>query len=253
MNCDLSSLFEKDPFKRFYNLDGLTDVFLTADVDWAPDYAIESLLRTVESFGMKLSIFATGASAILSAPPSWLEVGLHPDFTRAKGPWIDERMRALKELYPSAVGTRSHRNYFGQNIADLAYKNGLRYDASAILFDQPLAQAHIDYNGMVRFPYVWEDGIHLDMGYPLDWTRTNIAAPGLKIINVHPILIYLNAASDDHRRAVTSRYGDLTKAPQKEIDPDRNTGRGITDVWKEMLTAFAERGVKTHCLRDALP
>ena len=249
----ITSLFAHDPLAKFYNLGGLTDVFLTADVDWAPEYAIEEVLRTVESFGMKLTMFATGPSVLLTSPPKWLEVGIHPDFTRKAGPWLDERLAALKALYPGAIGTRSHRNFFGQNIADLAHACGLKYDASSVLFNQILAQAHVDYNGMTRFSYVWEDGLHLDMGLGLDLSRTTIEWPGLKILNVHPMLIYLNSPSDNHRRAVTRRYQNLVDAPKTEIDAERNTGRGIGDVWREMLADFSTRTIRTHCLRDVLP
>jgi hypothetical protein len=251
MGNPLASL-ASSPFAPYYNLDGLTDVFLTADVDWAPDYAIDHLLRAVEARKMKLTIFATGKSASLQKPPDWLEVGLHPDFTRKTGPWIDERMAALKALYPEAVGMRSHRNYFGQNIADLAHANGLLYDASNILFNQPYTQAHVDYNSMIRFSYMWEDGLHLDMKYGLDLSRVTLESPGLKIINAHPVLFYLNSVSDDHRRKVTRRYSDLTTALKADIDPERNTGRGIGTVWLEMLDDFAKRGIRTHCLRDAV-
>jgi hypothetical protein len=250
--ADPLAALRASPFARFYNLDGVTDVFLTADIDWAPEYAIAEVLRVVESFGMKLTAFATGSSPILAAPPDWLEVGIHPDFTRRQGPWIDERMAAMLALYPQAVGMRSHRNYFGQNIADLAHASGLRYDASSVLFNQPLAQAHLDYNGMTRFSYCWEDGLHLDCKLGLDLSRTTIETPGLKLLNVHPVLIYLNSDSDDHRRSVTRRYTDLANAPKAELDPERRRDRGIADVWREMLAGFAERGVRTHCLRDAL-
>ena len=249
-NC-LDALRES-PYARFYNLDGLKEVFLTADVDWAPDYAIEEVLKEVEARGMKMTMFATGDSAVLKAPPSWLEVGLHPDFTRKNGPWHDERMATLKALYPQAVGMRSHRNFFGQNIADLAKANGLSYDASVIQFNHTLIQASCDYNGMTRFAYCWEDGIHLDMNYGLETSMLTLEAPGMKIINVHPVLMYLNSENDDHRRGVTRRYADLASAQRHELESDRNTQRGIADVWKGMLDDFAARGVRTHCLCEAV-
>jgi hypothetical protein len=43
------------------------------------------------------------------------------------------------------------------------------------------------------------------MKFGLDLRRTTIEQPGLKILNVHPILIYLNSPSDNHRRSVTRR------------------------------------------------
>ncbi|MGH7710257.1 MAG: hypothetical protein ACREOG_03185, partial [Gemmatimonadaceae bacterium] len=141
----LAHYFAGDSYARFYNLTGLTDVFLTCDVDWAPDYAIETVLNAVEAHGQKITLFATHRSELLLGAPDWLEVGVHPDFTRQDGKSrFEDKFSALKAFYPSAVGTRSHRDFFGNNIGDMAKQCGLRYDASTFLWNQPFCQAHID-------------------------------------------------------------------------------------------------------------
>ncbi|MDF1646691.1 MAG: hypothetical protein P1U61_06915 [Legionellaceae bacterium] len=251
---NVNDLFLNNPFREFYNLNGLTDVFLTCDVDWAPDYAVEAVLKAVEDTGHKLTMFATHQSQVLMNPPEWLEIGIHPDFTRPHSThWFDEKLSTLKAMYPDAVGMRSHRNFFGQNIGDFAKAAGLSYDASVFLWNEPFCQAHMDYNGITRFSYMWEDGIHLDMKLNLDFSKIHLASPGLKILNVHPILIYLNAASEDHRRSVTNRYKDLTIAPYEEIIKEVNqNARGIGSLWRDLLEYLAENGIRTHCLRDAI-
>jgi len=90
------------------------------------------------------------------------------------------------------------------------------------------------------------------MKFGLDLTRTTIEQPGLKILNAHPILIYLNSPSDNHRRSVTWRCQNLVDAPKAEIDAERNAGRGIGDVWREMFADFSARNIRTHTLKDAL-
>jgi hypothetical protein len=241
----LRRYFADDPLADVYNLDGLTDVVLTGDVDWAPDYAVAHVLRIVEGFGLKIALYATHPSAILADPPDFLEVGLHPDFTRHPSRLSPrEHMEQLKAWYPDATGMRGHRNVFGQNIADIAAALGLRYDVSSILWNQPFCQGHVDYNGMARFSYMWEDGLHLDMGMGLDWDRIGLETPGLKILNIHPILIYLNCRSDDERRAVTRRYSDLTTAPKAEIDADRYQGFGIASLWTQLLERLAKENVR---------
>ena len=243
--------WESDPLSSFYNLNGLQDIILTCDIDWAPDYAIEHVLEIVEPFNCKITMFSTHKSDILLRAPEFVEVGLHPDYTRrhSDSPF-EEKIARLKEIYPDAKGTRSHRNFFGQNIADLNKKFGLIYDVSVILWNQPYCQAHLDYNGMVRFSYMWEDGLHLDMGYQLNFDQVNLFAPGLKIMNIHPILIYLNSTSESHRRSVTQRYADLTKAPKSDIDQEVFRGFGIKDLWINLLKMIKDNGIRTHCLSD---
>jgi hypothetical protein len=249
----LERYFQNDPYARYYNLSRLTDVFLTCDVDWAPEYAVETVLKAVEAHGHKLTLFATHRSELLLRAPDWIEVGLHPDFTRQDGKSrFEEKLPALKECYPAAVGMRSHRDFFGNNIGDMAKTCGLRYDASAFLWNQPFCQAHIDYNGMTRFSYMWEDGIHLDLGLELNFDKVNLHLPGLKILNVHPILIFLNSTSDNHRRSVTCRYKDLTSAPYAEVAAEVNRERGIGNLWRDLLRYLSDNGIRTHLLRDAL-
>lgn len=246
---DLGELFRNDRLRDFYNLDGFTDVCLTTDIDWAPDYANEFVFDIVGSHGYEITAFATHDSPLLKQPPSHVEIGLHPDNTRpdpARG--LKDKIAALKDLYPQAVGMRCHRNFFGQNISDLAAQAGLRYDVSNILWNQPFCLSHIDYNGMVRFSYMWEDGIHCDQKVPFHISEVDLDSPGLKILNVHPILIYLNAPDDNYRRAVTRRYSSLANAPKKEIDADVFKGYGIASFWQDLLAYLKSHSVRVHKL-----
>ncbi len=246
-----NEFFNSDLLKQFYNLDGLDSVILTCDVDWAPDYAIKSVIDLIGKYGFKINIFATHKSDVLLQEHSNVNVGLHPDFTRpSQKDWFDKKILDLKNIYPNSQGMRSHRNFFGQNIADLAHKAGLKYDVSSFLWNESFCQAHIDYNGMVRFSYFWEDGIHLDLGKPFDVSTINLETPGLKILNIHPILFYLNSNTEEHRRAVTSRYTDLTVAPKNEIDKDINRKYGIQNFYKEILNYLKTKNVTAYFLEE---
>lgn len=247
---DLNKQFGNDPLSSYYNLNGLEDVILTCDIDWAPEYAIEKVLETIDSFGYKINMFATHKSDVLMQKSELFNVGIHPNFTRLKSDDYESEVKRLKDLYPESVGTRSHRNFFGQNIADIVNKYGLIYDASVFLWNQSFCQAHVDYNEMVRFSYCWEDGIHLDTNTPFDISLVNINTPGLKIINIHPVLFYLNTVTDNERRVVTSQYTDLTKAPKQEVDKYVNVNYGIGDFYVQLLNYFNSKQVKTHFLED---
>lgn len=245
--------FKNDKLSRYYN-NGLKDIVLTSDIDWAPEYAIEDLLNIIKSFDFRITTFATHKSEVLLQKHDFVEVGIHPDFTRKnQNEWFDAKIKNLKDLYPDAVGTRSHRNFFGQNIGDIALVNGLEYDVSTFLWNEPFCQAHVDYNGMLRFSYMWEDGIHLDTDTPKKIENINLHSPGLKILNVHPILIYLNAPNDDYRRMVTSQYKDLTQAPKEEIDKHINrTEYGIKDFYIDILKYLKKENVNSYMLRELI-
>lgn len=244
-------IYENDPLKKYYNLDGLNHIFLTTDVDWAPDFCVEHVINLVKKYNLKINIFATHASDILLSKSNTFEVGLHPDFTRDNFIW-DEKFKKLKELYPEAHGARGHRNVFGQNVSDLYTKYNIKYDVSTFLWNHSYCVGHKDYNGLLRMSYMWEDGIHLDMGYDFSWSNVNLCTPGLKILNVHPILIYLNCINDNERRSVTSKYKDLTSAKESDINPYINQGYGICSFWEEILSYISSNNIQTHHFMELL-
>lgn len=247
----LPQLWQDDPWCTYYNLNGLTDIVLTCDIDWAPDFAVQLVLDLAKQYGCKITLFATHPSELLANPPEHVEVGLHPDFTRISN--RDDFIRKLadlKDIYPNAVGTRSHRNVFGQNISDSATQCGLTYDISTFLWNQPLCQVHKDYNGLVKLCYMWEEGIHLDMGLPFDWEQVTLYTPGLKVLNVHPMFMYLNSATDAHRKSVTDQYSDLTIAKKADIDRFVHPDIGVRDLWISVLQLIQAEGIRTHWVKE---
>lgn len=215
----LENSFLNDEFAPYYNLNGVKRVFITADIDWAPDFAVDFFLQSLHDLGIRATVFATHRQHMLRNS-EWLEVGLHPDNTRSDPTYgLSRKIVDLKEIYPDAVALRCHRNFFGQNIADMAVKAGLKYDISHVLWQKPYAQVFRDQWGLVRASYGWEDGLHCDYALPFDLSEVDCHSPGLKVYNFHPIFFYLNSPNDQHRRQALSGYRDLTQAKKSDIDP----------------------------------
>lgn len=241
----------RDVFAPLYNLDGFTSYAMTADIDWAPDYAVADMLGIFADAGIKVTCFATHASQLLTRPGPCVEVGLHPDFTRPDPVHgFARKLTTLKEIYPDAVGTRSHRNLFGQNVANFAALAGLKYDSSVLLWRQPFCQIHKDQWGLHRLCYCWEDGIQADMRLPWTLDVVPLGTPGLKIFNVHPIFIYLNCPDDDYRRAIVKVYPDLTSAPESVLAAKRFDGYGARRFLVDLLARLKATGARDYLLRE---
>ncbi|AOW12647.1 hypothetical protein LPB72_16595 [Hydrogenophaga crassostreae] len=245
------NLFRNDPFRSFYNLNGTDVVALTMDIDWAPDYAVEAVLELVSNAGMKITAFATHQSPLLIQSQKFVEIGLHPDNTRPHPVHgFSQKITKLREMYPDSIGLRCHRNFFGQNISDFAVQSGIEYDVSSFLWQTPLAQGHIDYNGLVKLSYIWEDGIHVDVGNPLDVNSLPLDGPGLKIFNVHPMLIYLNAPTDDLRKTLTRGISDLVSVPESHFSGSQFGGYGLKNLYRDFLGELTRRNIRTVFVRE---
>src|SRR5262245_27700561 len=224
---------------------------MTADIDWAPEYAIDDMLDLFSDAGITVSCFATHASPVLKSAGRSVEIGLHPDYTRPHPEHgLIRKLDELKELFPEATGVRSHRNFFGQNTVDLAAKAGLTYDASVLLWRQPLCQIHKDQWGLYRLCYCWEDGIHADMHLPWTLDVLSMNTPGLKIFNIHPIVIYLNCPDDDYRRAIVKDYSDLTQAARSDLEAHRYDGYGARRFLIDLLARLKETRARSYTLRE---
>lgn len=239
---DLSQVQNEQSFNYFS---------LTADVDWAPDYAVDDYVSIIADAGMQASVYATHDSDALRGIDDVIEVGLHPDNTRPHPEHgLNRKILDLKELYPSAVGVRCHRNFFGQNIAQQAVAADLTYDASVFLWQHPHLRPWKDQYGLIRMAYNWEDGIQADYGLPWDMSHVPFDGPGMKVFNFHPIFVYLNCPNDDYRRKVVSDYKDLTSAPKDKIEPLIYQGYGARNFLIDMLTELKSRGARCVRLQD---
>jgi hypothetical protein len=237
---------------QLINRDGFHTFALTADIDWAPDYAVEDLLLAIEPTGFHITLFATHEQAILKNLPSWVSVGLHPDNTRPHPEHgLRRKILDLLDMYPEARGVRCHRNFFGQNIASFAAEAGLAYDASVFLWRHPHMQPWRDQYGLIRMQYGFEDGIIADMNLPWDVGFMDMDVPGQKIFNFHPIFTFLNCPNDDYRRAIVRDYKDLTQAPESAMRPHRHTGYGARNFLLDVLSTLSATRARSLTLLEA--
>ncbi|MNT47967.1 hypothetical protein D3C72_1847240 [compost metagenome] len=98
--------------------------------------------------------------------------------------------------------------------------------------------------------YVWEDGIHVDIQKPLEVEHVKLDQPGLKILNVHPMLIYLNAPNDQLRRDLTRGIADLTSVPESHFAEFAYRGYGLKSFYRDLLAELKQRGVRTLMAKD---
>lgn len=180
-------------------------LFLTLDLDWAIDAAIERCLDAVEDAGVAATIFVTHDTPLLARMRRnpRLELGLHPNFnpllegTPGAGSSA-QVMRELQRLVPEARVVRSHSMTQSSRLLDLFIECGMTHDSNHFL----PAHAGIALrpykhwkSALTRVPYFWEDDV--DLEYASGRTVLELAreAAGLKVFDFHPIHVALNTPS----------------------------------------------------------
>lgn len=237
--------------QQYCNADCFESVCLTFDTDWAPDFVLEDLVTELDAFRAKSTFFATNPSSVLHENES-LEIAIHPNFLAGSthGDSIVDVLGTLKEWFPNAVGARSHGLWQSSNMLRSLSQYGIRYDSNLLMYDLPYLQAFNTFYDVIRVPHLWSDASHLLAGRPLELKDLPLMTPGMKVLDIHPMLWYLNSATNENYNALKKKHPNLLTVTRTQAYEFVNLGRGVRVLMKELLESLATSDVFTYRLRD---
>lgn len=243
---------EEDFALAYANWAELNTAAITFDVDWAPDYMLRNVLDILDHYNVRATFYATHDSELLRniAREGKHEIGLHINLSggSTQGHDMDNIVENLKGVFPDVVGNRFHHLRYAYRDLKALSQHSLGYDVSTLLFNGThlLPVWHRDLN-MVLLPYIWEDGICENAGDAVTLDSIRLNAPGLKIINFHPMNVYLNCATVEHRLTFMKDNTNLQNFPESEAVHFRDSSRqGAEAVLKE-LCAFLDNNKLRAC------
>jgi hypothetical protein len=225
------------------------DVCVTIDVEWAHPDVLADVRALLDERSIAATFFCTHAGIDL---PNH-ERALHPNFRRTGNSALEGApadllandqafyrhiMSTASAWYPDAVGVRAHSLIADSALLPIYRDFGLRYDSSYMLPLTPGLAPVARACGVVELPIYYMD--HWDLsekatGFTLD--RLALSASGLKILDFHPNLIAINAASSADYEACRPHYHD-----PEWLRAHRRPGRGVRTLFLEVLDALAGRG-----------
>lgn len=222
------------------------------DVEWAAPEVLDDLRLLFDEHGIRATFFVTHAGVAVPGH----ERGLHPNFRRggdtlkqlaaANGGRIDhlgetEVYRHVVEttlsFAPEAKGVRAHSLHYDSTLVPIYRDAGLEYDCSFLTALVPGLRPFWKEHGMVGLCTYWGD--HFDIvsaatGFEL--ARLHLDRPGIKLLSLHPNVVYLNAADDGAYLATKAFYHD----PERLL-AHRNPRRGIRTLLLDVLAHVASR------------
>ncbi len=220
---------------------------LTLDCDWAPDFILDEVREMLLRKGAHTTLFITHPSEALK---NWekekiFELGWHPNFMpgSSQGENPSQVANYLNEIAPNAISMRTHNLMQSTPLIKdfLKYAPSILNDTSLYLPNQihiNSFQLHLGNNLSInRFPFCWEDDLHLLSGGDLDFPWLPFSTKGICILNFHPIHIYLNTNdfSVYHRIRVLGPMASLT---EKQLSPFRNAHIGIGTLFSKALDSL---------------
>jgi len=221
---------------------------LTFDVDWAPDFMIDSVAGVLLEAGVRSTWFVTHRSEAidrLRLQPELFELGIHPNFLpgSSHGSTPAEVLRTCLEMVPEAQSFRTHSLVQSTPLlTEVMRTTQLTIEASLYVPHQSgVGPFRFDWEGhsLLRVPFHWEDDLEMARSTP-QWRLGSSTASG-EVFALHPIHIYLNSCDMSAYNSLKSRFRRVTDIDRDSADAAVNPGTGthtlFTDVLDRLRTA----------------
>lgn len=229
----------------------------TSDVDWASEAALKRNQTLFDRFGIPLTYFVTHESPYLASLRQKDRVTLeaHPNFMpgSSHGESLGDVVDTIRAITPGARCYRNHRYYDVTDSSTLLRDKGFTYDSNHFSFLYK-SDPFVHFTGTVRFPVFWEDGTHLYRKLDLDFKsfRDCFAAPGLTVIDTHPMHMVINSPSFEYTKKVKSKlsraqWNDLNEVVLNAIEYE---GPGIRNFVVDLLTWVRDENCTVASMAD---
>jgi len=228
---------------------------LTADQDWAPEWAISVFLERVSKWGVPAHIFRTNPSAELdkAVKAGAVEQGWHPNFMpgSSHGATVEEVIQYCQRFFPGARTSRTHCFAEDSLRMQALAKAGIVADSQNPTACQGYLLPMIHASGILRLPVYLEDDAAfdaVDSSLSVNVFRKSLFTPGLKILNFHPTFVGCNTPSLAHYNSVRGKvFG--TAQPVEGVRWD---GHGTANMLDELLGEILSRGYRLQSLHSVV-
>ena len=227
---------------------------LTIDTDWVCDSVLKDVIENVLQENLKITIFATNDSkylkSIIYKYPENVEVGLHPNYMKFMENglfnWKDELIK-LKNIYPKAVGVRSHGHWVSSQLIDHYIDMGIKYESGIYIDNLPL-NSILPYNEkFFRVSHFFQDDAHMLRNRPMSLESLNIHLPGIKVFDFHPIHIFLNSPDMSFYKRNKIHYHEYKILKTKVCKLP-----GINNLFRDLIEFLKNHKENVYLMRELL-
>jgi hypothetical protein len=216
----------------------------TMDTDWTSQAGLDYVIEKLVDPRLALTVFCTGRYPVLESRPL-TEIALH--YNVEKG-GFEAAYRAIAAEFPQARGARGHSLAVSERLRALYREYGTRYDSSYIMYERQGIVPFLVGRNVWEFPLYFMDMFFLEF-HEGDFTRAptgaQLAGPGLKVLDFHPVHLILNTPSLAYYQECKRHYFDLAG-----LLAHRYPGRGIATLFSELQDYVLSRSLPQTTLLE---
>lgn len=215
-------------------------VCFTLDIDWASEEFIAEAIEVFENAALPCTLFATHDSPLIrSLDRRRYEIGLHPNFNpilnaTQSGPHTrtaEHIVKDLRQIYPEAVGIRSHSLTQNGYLLNLFVEQGFQFDSNEYRPYDPATVPYKLWNGLIRVPFNWTDDVHWLYGFTFTDARIDLARFPCALFNFHPAHLFLNTSNAAAAAAAKPYMHD----PKRYREFRNRTEPGVKDMLLRLI------------------
>lgn len=208
----------------------MNKVVLTFDLDWCSNEILNYTIDKLVTNKIPATFFVTHNTTLLNyiREFDFFELGIHPNFMNKSthGETFEEVIDYCLDIVPEAVSSRSHGLKISSNKLIYMMKKGIKVDCSIFMPKVDILQKfyfEINSKKILRVPYNWEDDYCFYQKNKL-YNYKNISTWKEKILDFHPIHVYLNSNSEE-----------LYNQYKINKDIEKNKGIGAETILDEII------------------
>lgn len=216
------------------------EVVVTVDTEWCPDPVIADTVDLLDDHGVSATLFSTHDDGV---DADGHERALHPNFLADDTTEV-EALDTVARAYPDATGLRSHGMYVHSPLRAEYEAYGIGYESNYAAYLVDALEPFWMFGEAVQFPVYFMDDTWLRLRADPDALPSVdelLCGPGLRVLDFHPVHVYLNTPDIDYYRARKDAYHDPDR-----LREERYEGLGVRDLFVEVLERLdSEDGSRT--------
>ena len=231
-------------------------ICFTSDLDWAPEVAIEGILKLFLERGIRPTMFVTHPSQVINKYKDEIDIGIHPNFIQpsSQGNNIDDIIDYCVGLAPETRVFRAHRWYPSNDIYDRLLRKGFTYESN-LCTSMDLVDPYIQRSGMISFPVFFEDGAYIMHSDKIDFNmvKQKFMQNGLKVVNIHPMHFALNTPYFQYTRQIKDKLtrNEWVGMDENMLEDLKYKGKGITNFIIQLMDLVKVQNIKIITLEQA--